>query len=71
MVAAGLGLTVLPRAGASMYADALGLKVMPLEGLDVRRRLMLAMRSRASLSPAAVALVETIEARVRDSRSGS
>ena len=71
MVAAGLGLTVLPRAGASMYADALGLKVMPLEGLDVRRRLMLAMRSRATLSPAAVALVETIEARVRDSRSGS
>ena len=54
-----------------MYADALGLKVMPLEGLDVRRRLMLAMRSRATLSPAAVALVETIEARVRDSRSGS
>ena len=70
MVAAGLGLTVLPRAGASMYADALGLKVMSLEGLDVRRRLLLAMRSRAALSPAAVALVESIEAHVRDGRSG-
>jgi DNA-binding transcriptional LysR family regulator len=66
MVSAGLGLTVLPRAGASLYADALGLKVMALEGLDVKRRLLLAMRSRSALSPAALALVECIEARVRD-----
>ena len=68
MVAAGLGLTVLPRAGATLYADALGLKVMTLEGLDVRRRLLLAMRNRAALSPAASALVESIEARAQDSR---
>lgn len=67
MVAAGLGLTVLPRSGASLYADALGLKVMALNGLDVRRRLLLAMRSRTVLSPAAIALVESIESRVRDS----
>lgn len=67
MVAAGLGLTVLPRNGASLYADALGLKVMALNGLDVRRRLLLAMRSRTVLSPAAIALVESIESRVRDS----
>ncbi len=67
MVAAGLGLTVLPRSGASLYADALGLKVMALKGLDVRRRLLLAMRSRTVLSPAAIALVESIESRVRDS----
>jgi DNA-binding transcriptional LysR family regulator len=66
MVAAGLGLTMLPRAGASLYADALGLKVMALEGLDVKRRLLLVMRSRAALSPAASALVESVEARVRD-----
>ena len=59
MVAAGLGLTVLPRACASLYADALGLKVMSLEGLDVRRRLLVAMRSRAALSPAVQALVES------------
>lgn len=68
MVSAGLGLTMLPRAGASLYADALGLKVMALEGLDVKRRLMLAMRSRAALSPAALALVESIESRVQDCR---
>ena len=66
MVAAGLGLTVLPRASASLYAQALGLQVMALEGLDVKRRLLLAMRSRAALSPAALALVERIESRVRD-----
>lgn len=66
MVGAGLGLTILPRSGASMYASALGLQVTPLEGLDVRRRLLLAMRSRAALSPAAEALVEIIEARARE-----
>lgn len=70
MVAAGLGVTVLPRTGASMYADALGLKVMALEGIDVQRRLLLAMRSRAALSPAASALVESIEALVRDGPPG-
>ena len=64
MVAAGLGLTVLPRAGAALYAQALGLQVMTLEGFDVKRRLLLAMRSRAALSPAALALVESIESRV-------
>ncbi|HEV8690195.1 MAG TPA: LysR substrate-binding domain-containing protein, partial [Ideonella sp.] len=63
--AAGLGLTILPRSGSSMYASALGLTVTPLEGLDVRRRLLLAMRSRAALSPAAAALVQMIEARAR------
>lgn len=63
MVAAGLGLTVLPRSGAVLYANALGLQVMALEGLDVQRRLLLAMRSRETLSPAALALVELIESR--------
>jgi DNA-binding transcriptional LysR family regulator len=70
MVSAGLGLTVLPRAGASLYADALGLKVMALEGFDVKRRLLLAMRGRAALSPAALALVESVEARVSECQWG-
>jgi DNA-binding transcriptional LysR family regulator len=70
MVSAGLGLTVLPRAGASLYADALGLKVMALEGFDVKRRLLLAMRNRAALSLAALALVESIESRVRECHRG-
>ncbi|MDE2146870.1 MAG: LysR family transcriptional regulator [Burkholderiales bacterium] len=64
MVAAGLGLAILPRAGAVIYASALGLEVAPLAGLDVRRRLLLAMRSRAALSPAAQGLVELLQARI-------
>jgi DNA-binding transcriptional LysR family regulator len=62
MVAAGLGVAILPRAGASLYADALGLRVLALQGHNMRRRLLLAMRSRSSLSPAALALVGMIEA---------
>ncbi len=62
MVAAGLCLAILPRAGASLYAKALDLQVVDLEGLDVRRRLLLAMRGRALLSPAALALVDMVEA---------
>ena len=62
MVAAGLGLAILPRSGTSMYASALGLQVTPLQGLDLQRRLLLAMRSRAVLSPAASKLVDMIEA---------
>jgi DNA-binding transcriptional LysR family regulator len=65
MVAAGLGLAILPRAGAKLYADALALQIVALEDIDIRRRLLLAMRRRAALSPAALALVEIVEERVR------
>jgi DNA-binding transcriptional LysR family regulator len=65
MVASGLGVAVLPRAGAALYAQALSLCVVDLEGLDVRRRLVVAMRRRSALSPAASALVDLIEARMR------
>ncbi|MDE2082525.1 MAG: LysR family transcriptional regulator [Burkholderiales bacterium] len=64
MVGAGLGLAILPRSGAATYAGALGLQMAPLAGLDVRRRLLLAMRRRAALTPAALALVEMLQARV-------
>ena len=66
MVAEGLGVTILPRAGCSLYAQALGLKVTRLQGLDVRRRLLLVMRRRAALTPAAEALVALAEARMRE-----
>ena len=62
MVAAGLGLAILPRAGAALYAEALHLRIVDLDGLAVRRRLLVAMRSRAALTPAAQALVNMIEA---------
>ena len=45
------------------YADALKLRIVNLEGLDVRRRLVVAMRSHAALSPAARAFVAMIEER--------
>ena len=61
MVASGLGLAILPRAAAALYAQALGLRVVTLHGLEVERRLLVAMRRRVSLSPAAAALVEMFE----------
>jgi DNA-binding transcriptional LysR family regulator len=64
MVAAGLGLAILPRAGAALYADALGLQVVPLQGLDVQRKLLLAMRDPTALSPAAQALVVMMRERM-------
>jgi DNA-binding transcriptional LysR family regulator len=61
MVACGLGLAVLPRAAAALYADALGLVVTQLDGVEIERRLLLAMRQRSALSIAAAALVKMIE----------
>jgi DNA-binding transcriptional LysR family regulator len=58
MVAQGLGLAVLPRAGAEPYARALGLVMAPLSGLRTRRSLLWAMRDPNHLSPAAQALVQ-------------
>jgi DNA-binding transcriptional LysR family regulator len=66
MVAAGLGLTILPRSGSDLYAKALGLHVTPLKGMDTRRRLLLVMNRRAALSPAAAALVAIMEERARE-----
>lgn len=62
MVACGLGLAVLPRAAAELYAQSLHLAVVALTDADVERRLLLAMRQRSQLSPSALALVEMIEA---------
>jgi len=61
LVACGLGLAVMPHAAARLYADALGLTVVALQGLEVKRSLLLAMRRRAELSPAAAELVRMIE----------
>lgn len=62
MVACGLGVAVLPRSAAALYAQSLGLVLIRLAGVDVQRRLLLAMRRRSILSAAAVGLVEMIEA---------
>lgn len=57
MVAAGLGLAVLPREGTVPYARSFGLIVAPLKGMRTERHLMWAMRDMAGLSPAAKALL--------------
>ncbi|MDP1902396.1 MAG: LysR family transcriptional regulator [Rubrivivax sp.] len=64
MVAAGLGVAILPRAGAAPHAGALGLRIKPLTGMRTERTLLLAMRDRAQLSPAALALVQMAEQRL-------
>lgn len=61
MVGAGLGVGVLPRAAALPHAGALGLQLVRLEGAWAQRRLLLAMRDRASLSGPAAAFVEFVE----------
>ena len=61
MVAAGLGIAVLPREGAAPYARALGLVLQTIDGMRTERQLLLAMRDRASLSPPAQALVRMVE----------
>jgi DNA-binding transcriptional LysR family regulator len=60
MVAHDLGLAVLPQAAASLYAEALGLEIVELQGLETDRRLLLTMRSRAGLAKPAAALAELI-----------
>jgi DNA-binding transcriptional LysR family regulator len=62
MVACRLGVAILPHAAAGLYAQALSLSVVRLEGMAVKRRLLLACRRRAELSSAASALVAMIEA---------
>ncbi len=61
MVACGLGLAVLPKASAPLYAQALGLAVVALSGLDVERRLLVAMQRRESLSEEAAGIVALFE----------
>lgn len=68
MVACGLGIGVLPSSAARLYAQALQLTTVPLVGHDMTRRLLLVMRQRSALSPAAQALVAFVEA---DAKAGA
>jgi DNA-binding transcriptional LysR family regulator len=63
MVAAGLGVAIMPRAGTQPHAAGLGLKLRRLSGMPTQRRLLLVMRDRQQLSPAAAALVNLAEQR--------
>lgn len=62
MVACGLGVAVMPRSAAELYARALGLHIVALAGAHVQRRLLLVMRRRAGLSSAAASFVQMASA---------
>ena len=63
MVASGLGIAILPRAGAAPHVVSMGLQLARIESMPTERRLLLAMRDRGALSAPARALVEMVEAR--------
>lgn len=68
MVASGIGIAILPRAAAALYADALRLAMVEIGGMEADRVLLVAMRRRADLSAAAAALVDMLEASFTPSR---
>lgn len=57
MVAAGLGIAIVPHSVASSYADLLEVKVLDLNEQWAERRLMICVRSIDTLTPAAAALL--------------
>jgi DNA-binding transcriptional LysR family regulator len=62
-VAAKLGIAIIPREGAQAHADAFGLRLRPLTDTWARRRFVICMRARESLSPAARGLVDHLHER--------
>lgn len=58
MVAAGLGIGVLPRQSARLYLSSLGISAVALDEPWVRRQLVVCVRSLAALSPAGRMLVK-------------
>lgn len=62
MVAAGLGVGVMPRGSARLYGGALAVRAITLDEAWARRQLMLCRRSHESLSPAARLLADHLRA---------
>lgn len=63
MIAAGLGIGMLPRASIAPHVKSLGLATARLTGMNARRSLLLVMRDRATLSAPARDFVELAQAR--------
>lgn len=68
MVAAGLGVGIVPRGAATPYTKSLGLVSVRLDELWAKRTLHLCVRSRDELSPAARQLVDHLAAKPRHRR---
>lgn len=58
LVAAGLGITVLPEIVARRFSQLLGLKILPITGADTARSLSICCADAAKLSPAARDLLD-------------
>jgi DNA-binding transcriptional LysR family regulator len=61
MVSVGIGAAIVPRAAGAPHLTSLGLAMIRLTGMSTERRLLLVMRKRTSLSPAAQAFVALAE----------
>lgn len=70
MVAAGLGLAILPRSGVAPLASTFGLQVLALDGAVARRQLLLACQARDSLSGPAHSFVQMLVQRHRNAGPG-
>ena len=68
MVAAGLGVGVLPRKSAALYVNSLGLQTVALDELWAQRQLVLCMRSYEALPSAAQSLLHHLTDPNSDSR---
>lgn len=64
MVAAGLGVAVLPSSVASVHGASMGLHMLPLADAWAARRLLVGWRTRETLDRPALALLALLEARV-------
>jgi DNA-binding transcriptional LysR family regulator len=58
LVAAGLGITVLPEIVARRFSQLLGLQILPITGVETARALSICCREAARLSPAARDLLD-------------
>lgn len=69
IVAAGLGIAIVPREAAGPYAEALELRIVALADAWARRRFVICMRSADGLSPTARLLVGHLQRRAREDGS--
>ena len=65
VVAAGLGIGVIPRQVTRGVTAQRGIKVIPLTDAWARRRFALCFRDRAALTPAALRMVEHLAAKAQ------
>ena len=60
MVSVGIGAAIMPRAAGAPHVRSMGLSMVRLDGMPVKRRLLLAMRDQALLSPPAQSFVRLV-----------